>query len=494
MADKTVTAVADANGKWLARIGPFQAGGPHTLTVTGSQTVILKDVLVGDVWICSGQSNMQMSIKGVDQWWNEVGKANLPQVRLGTVPFSAQYEPSRTVDVPWRVCTPDTVSADKPIYGGFSAIAFLFGRQINQETKIPVGLIESCLGATAICSWSSPASLMTLPEYKAFDAFKLYEERVVQTWQQMDPAYETTKGWVAPQFNDKDWKTTEIPQDWKKQTETDCAGVVWLRKEVDVPADWTGRELLLSLGPIDDKDTVWWNGAFIDSSDTSDGWSFPRFYKVPGSLVKAGHTVVVLRVIANRGIYGKPDELSVQPVEGRGRSQSLAGQWRYRVSTRAEDLSTKTARYPVRRDLEAGCYQGMIASLAPFAIKGVIWYQGEGDAGRPSSRYGRLLPNLIKDWRSLFGVGDFPFYIVQLSGFGPLKDQPGNSGWAGVREAQLQVSQTVPNTGLAVSVDRGENYNIHPPNKQDVAKRLALVALAQTYGQKSNVSGPPTNR
>jgi len=489
MADKTAAAVAGPDGKWLARIGPFEAGGPYTLTVSGSQTVTLKDVLVGDVWLCSGQSNMEMAITGVNQGYNEVRDANLPNVRLAIVPFSSDYQPPNSVDVPWRVCTPDTVSSNKPIYGGFSAIAFLFGRQINRETNIPVGLIESCLGATAISSWSTPSSLEGLPEYKDFDAFKLYEKNVAESWRLMDPAFETTKEWANPTFNDSNWKTTELPQDWKKQRATDCTGVVWLRREIDIPAGWTGRELVLSFGPIDDKDTVWWNGAFIDSSDTHD-WPIPRFYTVPAGLVKGGRTVITIRLIANQGIYGAPEEMYVRTLERESAPVPLAGPWRYCVSTPVAKLDPKKARYPARRDIEASCFQGMIAPLAPFAIKGVIWYQGEGDAGKPSARYHYLLSHLIKDWRALFGVGDFPFAIVQISGFGPFKDQPADSGWAGVREAELQVSQTVPNTGLAVSVDRGEIYNIHPPNKQDVAKRLALVALAQTYGQKNECFGP----
>ena len=488
MGDKSGKAVADATGKWMTKIGPFPAGGPYELTVTGPQAVTLKNVMTGDVWLCSGQSNMEMSIKGVDQSWNEIRTADLPQVRLALIGTNGLFETPHSVDAPWRVCSPSSITSDKPFYGGYSAIAFLFARQIHQETKVPIGLIESCWGATSIVSWSSEESLKrNWPGFQDVNFFKKFEGDVTEAWKAMDPAYEATLDWTKPTFDGAGWKNIDLPQDWKIKALPGFSGVVWFRKDIEIPQEWEGKDLMLNVGQADATDTLWWNGTFVDSFNSYPAFPLSPFFRIPGNLVKKGRNVVAFRISGERGIIGKPEELSLQLVGAKTPPLSLAGPWKYQESTLLANL-TKKGRYPERRDIPAGTYHGMIASLAPFAIKGVLWYQGEGDAGRP--QYRKVLTQMIADWRSLFGVGDFPFYIVQLAGFGPIPDVSGESGWAVTRESQQQVSQSVPNTGLAVAIDRGEIYNIHPPNKQDVAKRLALVALAKTYGQAVECFGP----
>lgn len=487
MAGTQASAVADAEGAWMVRIGPFPAGGPHTLTVTGPQQATLTDVMVGDVWICSGQSNMQMGIKGVNQWWNEIGPtAEMPGVRLASLYRRSAFVPPNTVATRWRVSINGAAGSDDPDYGGFSAIGFLFGRQIHRATGVPIGLIQSCWGATGIQAWSTPASLARQPEHLDPDLRQVFGKKIDAAWREIDPAYETTRTWSTLDFDASSWQNVDLPQGWPAGTEgKDFQGVVWFRKEVALPAEWAGHELQVGLGPISDFDTVWCNGAFI-GADNSDGNGLqpPRFYRVPAGPGTPGRAVIAVRLIGGR-FLGKPEEMSLRVVGLQSAPLPLAGRWSYCTSTPSAKLKGQP---PSRRDVPGGCYMGMIRPLAPFAIKGVIWYQGEGNAGDPI--YRQRLTDMITDWRSLFGVGDFPFYIVQIAGFGRQPEQPAGSSWALTREHQFQVAQSVPNCGLAVSIDRGEIYDIHPPNKQDVGKRLALVALAKTYGQKIEYEGP----
>jgi sialate O-acetylesterase len=481
---KTTTAVADAAGRWQVTVGPCPAGERAMITIAGPRTVELKNVVFGDVWLCGGQSNMEMGLKSVDQWWKEYGTANLPNVRLYTVPYDTQPVPPATVDGAWRVCTPDAVIADTPIYGGFSAIAFFFGRKIHQDTGVPIGLIESCWGATDVAAWSTPASMRRVPGYAQFDARAEYEKAIEESWKTLDPAYAATRTWSAPAFDASAWKTLTLPKSWQKEAMPGFSGVVWLRKEVEIPAAWAGQELRVTLGAIDIQDTLWVNGAFIGAYDLN---NIPRVYTVPAALVKAGKLTLVLRVLGTHGLTGRPEQLSLLAANAEPADAiALAGPWQYCPGTPMAELK---GRQTDRRFTPTGCFQGMIAPLAPFAIKGAIWYQGEGDVGRVGT-YHMKLTQLIADWRALFGVGDFPFYIVQLAGYGGQAAEPGNSSWAAIREIHARVAETVPNCGMAVAIDRGEIFNIHPPNKRDVGHRLALTALAKTYGKPVDYQGP----
>jgi sialate O-acetylesterase len=484
--DQPVTVRADAQGKWVAPVGPYPAGGPHTVTISGSQTVTLKNVLFGDVWICSGQSNMEMGLKSVNQWWDELNDADYPQIRFYTVPFDSRFSPATNITASWRVCNRDTVSADQPIWGGFSAIGFFFGREVYKQTKVPQGLIESCWGATDIQAWSTLPSLRTLRGYEKADPRADYAKQMEDSWQKLDPNYAATQSWSDPAYDASAWKTLDLPHNWQETALPGFTGVVWFRKEVQAPASWAGKSLTLSLGVIDSADTVWFNGSFVDGNSNY-GTPLAREYDVPGALVRAGRNVLVVRVRGERGFVGKPEQMALQ-LAGPSTDPpvSLAGPWLYQASTPSAQLKGGQAEH---RYVATGCYEGMIAPLAPLALKGAIWYQGEGNVGN-ADLYKPALTNLIRDWRSLFGVAEMPFYLVQLAGFWQLPDKPGGSGWALVREAQWQVTQTVPHTGLAVAMDRGELYNIHPPNKLDVGLRLARVALADTYGLPVEYLGP----
>lgn len=483
---QSVTGIADPNGKWMVKVGPFAAGGPHTLTIEGPQTVTLKNVVMGDVWLCSGQSNMEFGMGAVNQWWDEQASAKLPQVRLASIPFSSRFQPANSVDTNWRVSSRDAVFSNEPDWGGFSAIGFIFGREIHKQIGVPIGLIQSSVGATAIASWISPETLKKNADLG--DApFETFKQAVETAWKGMDPAYEATKDWASPTFNDSDWKTLELPKDvaWPL---ADFSGIVWLRKEIVIPKELTGLDLSLCTDGFEEKETLWWDGQFLDSNNAGKR-DMPRYYSLPGKWVTPGRHVVVFRAIVASGTLGKWERMILQVDGDEKQSLSLAGPWHYKESTLTASL-TPQGRYPEHRDISGAVYEGMVAPLAPFALKGVLWYQGEGNVGIASSYYS-LLNHLVKDWRALFGNENLPFYFVQLSGFGAYPTEAGKgSGWAEVREAQFRASREIPHTGIAVAIDRGEIYNIHPPNKQDVGKRLALAALVGTYGKQAECSGP----
>lgn len=481
MAGMSASAIAGADGAWMARIGPFPPGGPHVLNVSGPQQASLQDVLVGDVWICSGQSNMEFGIKGVTGWWNEIGGDGAPEaVRLATVIKGAAFDPSATLPLQWR-SSRSSVGDEAINHGGFSAIGFLFARQLQRETGIPIGIIQSAWGATSIQAWSSPAALQRQCHLADPDVRKFIARTRDEAWRRIDPAYAATREWPTAPVDD--WAPIDLPAAWPQADGRPFTGAAWFRTEVEVPAAWRDGELELALGTIQGADDAWCNGVFIGAGESDgQGRQWPRNYRIPAGTCRDGRAVITVRVLGER-FLGKAGELGLRAPGAA--ALPLTG-WRCRTST---PMARMTGRPPDPRNTPAGCYQAMIAPLAPFAIKGALWYQGEGNVG-DAGTYRRRLTDMVADWRALFGAGDVPFLIVQLAGFGARPAQPAESGWSLVREAQAQVAATVPGCGLAVAIDRGEIYDIHPKDKQDVAKRLALVALARTYGKPVACEGP----
>lgn len=489
-AGQTRTAAADGAGRWQLTLEPLPAAAePRELavTTTGAAPVTLRNVLVGDVWLCSGQSNMDMGIDGVNQWWNELPGAAVNGVRLYWVKPTSSFAPESTVAGAWSVCTSEALLKKKQPFTsvGFSAIAWFFGREIHKQTGVPIGLIEAAQGNTSIQPWSALASLRQDPKYGAtLDPFAYYEQQIGKWAQANDPAYAKTEAWRALDFNDSDWAEIDLPQEWGKHALPGFAGLVWFRRQVALPVDWQGHDVELDFGPVEEQETTWFNGVFVGGQD---GYRRNHRFHVPGTLVKAGTNLIAVRVLGRKGFIGKPEQLTLCRKDGAGDAVPLAGLWKVRASTPAGELATRKRQFD-RIWVPGGLYHGMIAPLAPFGIKGMLWYQGEGNAGQ--IEYERDLTALIRDWRATFGQGDIPFYIVQLAGFGPLPAAPVDSSWALTRELQARVARSVTNCGLAVAIDRGEIYDIHPPNKRDVGLRLAAVALARTYGQNVPCEGP----
>lgn len=494
------TATADADGKWLARLGPFEAGGPYTLTISGPQSVTLNNVLVGDVWLCSGQSNMEMGITQVDNPKEEVARADYPQIRLFTVPKTIAAAPQSTVQGRWLVTTPANITSGG--WGGFSAVAYFFGRHLHREVKVPIGLIHSSWGGTVAEGWVSAEALSEMEEFQP--AIKSLEQTIAgskkgpadvgklmeEWWPKNDPGSSASPMWADSSVDVAQWKTMRLPQFWEDAGLADYDGVVWYRRTFNLPADWAGRELMLHLGPIDDRDTTFVNGVRVGAMNQ---WDAPRSYKISASVLKPGVNTIAVRVLdtgVGGGIYGSPEQLKIVPADGKGTPVSLAGEWSYRPSVALDKVAEAPPQVTTGDlGLVNARYNGMIAPLLPFSIKGAIWYQGESNVGR-AGQYEKLLAVMIRDWRARFQSGDFPFLIVQLANYLGRKTVPGDSDWARLREAQLKVSQAVPQSGLAVAIDIGDAKDIHPKNKQEVGRRLALAALEIAYGKKGASSGP----
>ena len=480
-------ATAGPDGCWLAKVGPFPAGGPFVMQINGAESVTLRDVLIGDVWLCSGQSNMAYSVGETD-----APKEDHPLIRLFSVPKKIAREPQiQLAKGQWDVCT-----SQNSAY--FSAVAYFFGTHLQRELKIPIGLIQSSWpGSLAEC-WMSAEGLKPMEDFKPIlEGLRTmsisddqpdtgeFAKKLTAWWAKNDPG--TSGGWSAPAFNASNWKTMTLPCAWEYAGLPDFSGIVWFRKEVDLPKNAVGKEAMLHLGPIGERDTTWVNGTQVGERWATDD---RRDYPVAAKLLKPGRNVIAVRVFAAGGYSGMCGNAEDMSLECPGQPAiPLAGAWQYQDSTPLARLPSVPQRIGKNPFVATVLSNGMIANVAPFGIKGAIWYQGEGNAVR-AMQYRRLLPALIADWRTRFGVGNFPFYIVQLPNFGKVEPQPGNPGWAPLREAQALTAATVPNCGLAVTIDVGEGDNLHPKNKFDVGRRLALNALMQTYGRKIEGQGP----
>jgi len=491
-AGQKVTTVAH-DGRWLVHLAAVPAGGPYTMTIAGDNRVTIADLLVGEVWICSGQSNMERQLglregqQPIANWEQEVAAANHPQLRHFLVPQKPALEPAASVTGRWVVCSPATVA-------DFTAVGYFFGRDLLQARHVPVGLIHSSWGGTPAEAWTSRAALRQRPDFagpvaqaeQAIAQIKsgTYDQaKAMAAWmQQYDAGSAEGAPWSDPPLDTSAWKAMTLPVFWEKAGLPDFDGVVWFRRTFDLPASWNGGDAELHLGAIDDADTTWVNGVAVGATD---GWQIPRLYRVPAGVLRAGSNVVAVRVLdtgGGGGLYGGGDSLRLAPAAGRdGPALSLAGPWRYRV---AANLATgpRPPVDPTQSPLTpGGLYNGMVAPLQPYAIRGVIWYQGEANVGR-ETQYRTLFPALIADWRRAWGQGEFPFLFVQIA---PFKDMTPE-----IREAQLLAWQHTPNTAMVVTIDCGDAADIHPPHKQPVGARLGLAARALAYGEALEYSGP----
>ncbi len=495
----TAKAVANANGKWTAHLPVLMAGpgGPYTLTASSQgKTEKRGNILVGDVWICSGQSNMEFGIGNTDNSAAEIAAANYPTIRLFKLGHDIAVTPQTIpTGAAWVVCTPDTVKQGG--WNGFSAVGYFFGRDLQKKINVPIGLIETDWGGTPAQAWTSANALETMPDFRpalAAQRQALTAEggfsAVMAAWYARNDKGSApgTQSWAAPTLDSAAWPTMTLPQAWEGAGIPALAnfdGVVWYRKEFTLTAAQTKAPLMLHLGPVDDRDTTYVNGTVVGGLDD---YTASRDYSVPAAALREGRNVLAVRVLdtgGGGGIYGKPEQMFV---ETGGDKISLAGDWSYKIggALPAGDLP------PIQggdQNQPTVLYNGMVAPLVSYGIKGAIWYQGESNAGN-AKQYQTLLPTMINDWRGRWGEGDFPFLIVQLANFGSNPDQPGESGWAELREAQSMTATNLPKTGLAVTVDIGNPKDIHPTNKQEVGRRLALAAETIAYGLPGESSGP----
>lgn len=499
VAGKSATTEADSNGEWTVQIGPFEAGGPHVFTVQGQNKITLENVLFGEVWICSGQSNMEMGVGGVYDAEQEIAAANYPNIRLFTVLKDTALSPKDRLSTSpqWLECNPTTISTGG--WGGFSATAYFFGRHLHETLDVPVGLIHTSWGGTICEAWTSADTLQHLPDFAPTveqlqelaasieNGSFSFEKLMSEWWIKNDPGSADGSQFARPDFNVSDWKAMNLPGHWEKSGMDGFDGIVWYRKTIDLPAGWDSSDLILHLGPIDDLDTTFVNGESVGGKTD---WLQGRDYQIPSRLLRSGKNVIAVRILdtgGDGGIYGRPDQLRLEN-PSTGESVSLAGEWSFHQGKSTADLSPVPQRPNSNPNVATVLYNAMLAPLIPYTIKGAIWYQGESNASR-AYQYRQLFPSMIQDWRKQWGQGDFPFGFVQLANFMAPPSNPSDSAWAELREAQ-SMALSLPNTGQAVIIDIGDAADIHPRNKQEVGKRLALWAEGTVFGKEIVYSGP----
>ena len=488
LAGHEATAQAGRDGRWQATLAPLKPGGPHQLRVSaGSEQRLLADVLIGDVWIAAGQSNTEWRLADTNNAAAEIAAADQPLVRHAKMPHRVSLEPLR--DAPplrWDVSSPATA-------GEFSAIAYHFARRVQADVKVPIGLLNLSWGGTHIETWTSPRAAAADPDLAATmramptDAAAFVQQRrdamlaLVGRFQGGPP--DPAVAGADPALNDAAWPVLNAPQVWESQGLQGLDGQVWLRRHVTLTAAEAAGTATLHLGLVDDCDETFVNGRPVGKTC---GWDTPRAYALPAGLLHAGDNVVAVRVTdtgGDGGIHGPAANLRLDTAAG---AKPLAGRWQALVAA----LQAVTGPGP--NDLPSLLFNGMVQPFTPFAVRGVIWYQGETNAPR-AARYAQAFPRLISDWRAQWREhgrkGLMPFYFVQLSSYGPRPPLPEGSAFAELRDAQRQTLK-LPATGMAVSIDVGDANDIHPRDKRTVGERLARIALAQTYGKPMPFRGP----
>jgi sialate O-acetylesterase len=498
LAGETATARTDSAGRWQAVLAPLKAGGPYDLTASaaGGATQTAHDLLIGDVWLCSGQSNMELQVRKTTNVDGEIANSANPRIRLFEVPHINSPKPQTTFQAPvrWDVAGPASVA-------NFSAACFYFGRELQAATGAPIGLIDASWGGSIIQDWISLPNLRRLGDYDA--GLRVLAERATDTqasdkdWQAVmaawfdahDPAAKAPVAWNSAALDDKAWPTMRPSGWWAGSGDPALAnylGMVWFRTHVTVTAQQAGQAASLAIGPVDDADTTWVNGVFVGGVEA---WNTPRVYAIPAGVLRPGDNLITVRVLntaGDGGLHGLPGDRMLRFADGT--TAPIDGLWTYHIS----GPMPRNGHFPHTPWIGGSglttLYNGMIAPLGAFGIRGVAWYQGEANV-EETNDYAKLLPGLIADWRGHFGA-DMPFLVVQLANFGPASAQPWDSHWAGLREVQRRTVEADPHAAMAVTIDIGDRFDIHPTNKQQVGHRLALAARKLTYGEAIAASGP----
>lgn len=493
-AGQTKQASAGPDGKWACALDPLVASAEgRRLVVETDQpklSATINDVLVGDVWLCSGQSNMEMGITLCKED-AEIASANHTGIRLLTIPQKAAFIPQETFAADWKPCSPHALREGG--WGGFSATAYFFGKKLHQELGIPIGLIHSSWGGTVAEAWTSTPALKDFPEFKpqldeaatiaASSAADPDVEYLDAWFRQHDPG--TNKGWFKTGADASGWREVSLPGSWADCGIPGFEGVVWAQHHIELPAAWAGKPLVVCVGEISDNDTTWLNGNVIGRTNQ---FGVPRRYRAEAGMAKPGTNTITLRVTnaGGGGIHADKHPLCIHPEGDESAAMSLAGEWRLQETAKLADTGRPMVGNP---NVPGVLYNGMIAPLVPASLTGIIWYQGEANASH-AHQYRKLLPALIEDWRSRFQRDDLAFHIVSLANYEKAHDSPRDHPWAELREAQAMTAKNVPHCGLAVAIDIGDPADIHPKNKRDVGNRLALSALANAYGKSIVGSGP----
>ncbi|TRX70386.1 sialate O-acetylesterase [Carboxylicivirga sp. M1479] len=478
---------ADKVGKWLITLQPMKAGGPYDMTISGKNEFVLKNILIGDIWICSGQSNMQWPVSKSNNPEKEIKNAIYPEIRLLTVP--KQLSNVLEEDMPntsWHACSPETVK-------DFSAVGYFFGRDLQREIGVPIGLINSTWGGTCVETWTSKESITKLPKYEdfgqkidSFDAMEIEKinKNALSKALGIDSLPEKETGmveqWMKPTYDRSNWQTMNLPTHWEDVGYLQLDGIVWFSYNFELNAINRNDKVLLNLGKIDNSDLTWVNGQKVGGVEWES--DIERVYKIPESILQVGKNNITIRVDnkwGKGGFASQPENFFLQLGPAR---IPLSGDWKFKADRVYDKFKASPNEAP------SLLYNAMINPLIPYGIKGVIWYQGENNTPR-AKEYATTFPNMIENWRKNWHQGDFAFLFVQLANFTESTTSPGNSNWAELRESQVK-TLSLKNTGMAVSIDIGEALDIHPRNKQDVGKRLMLSALKIAYDKEVVFSGP----
>lgn len=482
---------ADQQGNWKLTFPVFKAGGPYSLEITeaGKQRsgIKLNGILIGDVWVASGQSNMEWKVEQAKDAQKEIADASFPQIRFLVVEQDKQLKPQADIKGgKWKVCDTNNV---KP----FSAVAYFFARKIHHDQNIPIGIIQSTWGGTPIEAWTSREMLITSPITKSRtlsnDTLHFTQEDIIKdslSWVRIwdivnNPQNNADKIFTASTYNDTGWTSIEMPNVLKDFGIGYYEGIVWLRKKITLPESFSQKDLTINLGHPEMIYSFYFNGEEICKNIWFNNAT--HAYTIPAGLLKPGENTIAIRVAMLWGGGGLNPPAGELYITDGGSKITLAGKWLYK-----QDIEPVFPKIRNNQIYPTVLYNGMINPVIPYGIKGFIWYQGEANAAAAYD-YRKLFPMMISDWRQRWQQGNLPFLFVQLANFMETKQLPSESEWAELREAQtLTLSQ--PNTGMACAIDIGEGNDIHPKNKQEVGRRLALIANKMVYKQNDIASGP----
>jgi sialate O-acetylesterase len=489
---KSATGTTGSNGKWVITLSAMPTGGPYDMEIDASNHIKITNILIGDVWVCSGQSNMELPMERVkERYPDEVANANYSLIRQFNLPTRYNFNKEEK-DVP---ATVRWAEANTKNILEFTAVGYFFAKELFLQYDVPIGLIKASVGGSPAEAWLSGDGLKAFPKDLAIaqrckdtayvDSIKKADNAMTNNWNNhlngIDKGLHGAKPWFDTAYDASAWPTMPIPGYWADHGLKGINGVVWFRKEITVPQEMAGQPAKLMLGRIVDADIAYVNGVQCGTT----GYQYPpRRYQVPAGLLKAGKNIITVRVVNNSGrggfVLDKPYTLSAG-----GQTIDLRGYWQFQLGAASAPLGSPTF-FQYKPE---GLYNSMVSPLLNYRIKGVIWYQGEANAYNPHA-YAKLFPAMIGDWRKHWQQGNFPFLYVQLANFMETKEQPSESNWAALRDVQRR-TLSVANTGMAVIDDIGEWNDIHPLDKEDVGKRLALSAQKVAYGNDTVVySGP----
>lgn len=472
---------ADASGKWMVKIKPPKVGGPYKLTIEGLQKVELDDILVGDVWICSGQSNMEMGVAMTKNAKEEIAKATDSQIRLFMGSKVTSLKPAEVNQGSWAVCSPEAVA--KAGWGGFSAVGYYFGRHLRQKIGVPIGLIQTAWGGSAAEAWTSTEGLASVKDFdnQVAQAKNQASGNAVSTQDLIEQW--VTKNSPQPQVADTH-RTVKLPGTTRQLGMDGKRRVYWFHRTLNLKKEQTGQPWL-TVGSVEGADALYINGKRVMAGNSILMWQAAQ---MPAGILKEGENDLWFRLVDLNG-NGGVTNLQFNMDFGPGGRVELGGTWDIYPGEELDKLPKFPPMIEGNPNWPTVLYNAMLSPFQPMAIKGAIWYQGETNVGR-GEQYSRLLPALITDWRKGFGQGDFPFLVVQLANYGRKHSEPSESGWSELQEAQAAAVKEVNNAALACTIDIGMGNDIHPTNKQDVGTRLGLQAERIAYGRKLVSSGP----